>query len=443
MSAGAGPASTLATPHWSRAVAAALGAGRGAGWYALFDRHGRCIDRSRRGVALGRRLLSGRDGRRLVSEVFASGRSAEQCWEFVDPRLGARSFDVVFQPLKQADDVFGVLVRSTERTGRTTRTTLHRLHAGLLENTDEALLLSDSLGFIRLANPAAERLLGTSGARLVGSSIETLDSVAAEAIDAARGLHDLTRWSWTGVGPERRALDCRSQCVTVGQQPFVLTLLTDVTEATALRQKRDQMTRDLHDGLGQDLTGLSLMLRNLERSLAPELAVQREAVESMQSIVRQMLDDTRAIAQGGMPSRMPLSQLPVALDQLARRSAARAGIDVQCICDVTAALPASEAIGTNLYRIAQEATTNALRHAGATHIRIMFNAAASTLRLTIDDDGCGFDPLTSQHDGAGLANMRNRAAAIGAQLEIVATPGRGTRISCQLDVVREPAPSTR
>jgi signal transduction histidine kinase len=267
--------------------------------------------------------------------------------------------------------------------------------------------------------------------------------VAAEAIDAARGLHDLTRWSWTGVGPDRRALDCRSQCVTVGQQPYVLTLLSDVTEATALRQKRDQMTRDLHDGLGQDLTGLSLMLRNLERSLAPEDAAHRETVESMMSIVRQMLDDTRAIAQGGMPSRMPLSQLAVALDQLARRSASRSGIDVQCITDVAAALPASEAIGTNLYRIAQEATTNALRHAGATHIRIMFDASAGTLQLTIDDDGCGFDPLTAGHDGTGLANMRNRAAAIGAQLDVVATPGRGTRISCQLDMVREPAPSTR
>jgi signal transduction histidine kinase len=430
------------TPHWSRAVSAALGAQSAAGWYALFDREGRCIDRSRRGIALGQQLLRDLDGRRLIDEVCASGRSAEQQWEFVDARLGPRSFDVVYQPLKQADDVLGVLVRSTERTGRGTRTTLHRLHAGLLETIQDGLLLTDPQGSIRLANPAAERLLAREGRRLVGTNIDSLDPVAAEAIDTARGLRDMARWGWTEVGPEGRVLDCRSQVVTVGQQPFVLTLLSDVTEATRLRQKRDQMTRDLHDGLGQDLTGLSLMLRHLERTLAPEQPAQRDTVESMLSIVRQMLDDTRAIAQGGTPSRIPLSQLPVALDQLARRSAARAGIDVQCRSTVTAALPASEAIGTNLYRIAQEATTNALRHAGAAHIRIEFDAVGALLQLTIDDDGCGFEPLAAANTGAGLTNLRNRAAAIGAELDIAAAPGGGCRVSCRLDMLRESAPST-
>lgn len=443
MNTSANPDSLRAPPHWSRAVSAALGAERGTGWYALYDRHGRCIDRSRRGVALGRQLLSGRDGKRLVDEVFTSGRSAEQFWEFVDPRLGARSFDVVFQPLKEADQVFGVLVRSTERTGSGTRMTLHRLHAALLEATQDALLLSDSQGFVRVANPAAERLLNRGGTRLVGANIAGLDPVAAEAIEAARGRIEVTRWSWTGVGPELRSLDCRSQGISVGQQPFVLTLLSDVTEESRLRQKRDQMTRDLHDGLGQDFTALSLMLRNLGRSLAPDQAAEREAVDTMLSIVRQMLDETRVLAQGGTPSRISLSQLPVALDQLARRCASRAGIDVQCNTAVAAALPASEAIGSNLYRIAQEATTNALRHAGAAHIRIGFEATVGNLQLTIDDDGCGFDPLTAQHGGAGLANMRNRAAAIGAQLDIATKPGRGTKVSCQLNLVTESAPSIR
>ena len=433
----------IAPPHWSRAVAAALGAGAQPGWYALYDAHGRCVDRSQRGATIGRQLLGGRDGMRLLNETFATGRSAEQHWEFVDPRLGPRSFDVVFEPLKQADEVFGVLVRSVERTGQGTRTTLQRLHAGLIETIQDALLLSDAQGCIRIANPAAERLLSHCTARLVGMNIMQLDAVAADAIDAARGLRDVTRWSWTGVGPQNRSLDCRSQTVTVGHQPFVLTLLTDVTEEVRLRQKRDQMTRDLHDGLGQDLTGLSLMLRNLERTLPPELAVQRETVDSMLSIVRQMLDDTRAIAQGGAPSRIPLSQLSIALDQLARRSAARAGIEVQCASAIMAALPASEAIGTNLYRIAQEATTNALRHANAARIRIQFEARADLLQLTVEDDGCGFAPYDAHHDGAGLANMRNRAAAIGAQLDIESAPGRGSKVVCRLEVLREPALSTR
>jgi signal transduction histidine kinase len=437
------PSTSLAPPHWSRAVAAALGSGPQPGWYALFDRHGRCIDRARGGSQIGERLLTGRDSSRMLAEVLETGRSSEQHLELVDPRLGPRSFDVMFQPLKQGDDVFGVLLRSTESTGEGTRKTLQRLQAGLLERMEDGVLLSDPLGFIRIATPAAERLVGEPGLRLVGMHVERLDVGAAEAIDAARSQAAPTRWSWSSAGREQRALECRSQRVMIGQQVFVLSVLRDVSEATRLRQKRDQMTRDLHDGLGQDLTGLSLMLRSLERSLEPEQAAQREAVESMSAVVRQLLDDTRVIAQGGAPTRVPLSQLAVALDQLARRSAARAGIDVQCTSTVAAALPASEVIGTNLYRIAQEATTNALRHAGARRIRILFEAADGRLQHGITDDGCGFEPVAAQATGAGLTNMRNRAAAIGAELEIQTGAGCGCSVLCRLDLLREPAPSIR
>lgn len=437
------PATSLAPPHWSRAVAAALGSGPHAGWYALFDRHGRCIDRGRRGSEVGRRLLASRDSSRMLDEVLATGRSSEQHLELVDPRLGPRSFDVMFQPLSQGDDVFGVLVRSTERTGQGTRKTLQRLQAGLLERMEDGLLLSDALGFIRIATPAAERLVGEPGIRLVGMHVERLDIAAAEAIDAARSQAEPTRWNWSSAGREQRVLECRSQRVMIGQQVFVMTLLRDVSEATRLRQKRDQMTRDLHDGLGQDLTGLSLMLRSLERSLGPEQAAQREAVGSMSAVVRQLLDDTRVIAQGGAPTRVSLSQLAVALDQLARRSAARAGIEVHCTSTVAAALPASEVIGTNLYRIAQEATTNALRHAGARQIGIRFEAVDGRLQLSITDDGRGFEPAAAQAAGAGLTNMRNRAAAIGAELELQTGAGLGSSVVCRLDLFREPAPSNR
>ncbi len=426
--------------HWSQAVASALASpAQGASWYALFDRSGRMLDRSRdRAGELPQRLLRESDARRVLEEVFATGRPCERRYQCDDRRFGARSFDLVFHPLQEQDAVFGVLVQSRECTGRLGKGGMHRVHAGLLEHLEDAVLVTDSNGTVRLANPAAQRLFQRDAGPLVGSTIASLDADAADAVQRARTHPVPWQLRIADAGGALRSFTGRSQPVTIGTEACVVTVLRDVTEETRLRLKRDQMMRDLHDGLGQDLTGISLLLRTLQRSLAPSQQNQQEIVESVLGIVRQMIDDTRAIAQGGAPARIPLSQLPVALDRLARSSSARSGLDVQFMGTISAALPPSEAIGTNLYRIAQEAVTNALRHAGARHIDIAFEAGAASLRLRVTDDGCGFD-AQSVSAGAGLGNMRNRAAAIGAELGIESSPERGTRVLCRLETFREPA----
>lgn len=424
---------------WSSAVAAALASpAQGAAWYALFDRGGQLLERSRdRADGPLEQLLREGDARRALEEVVATGRACERRYECSDRRFGPRRFDFVFHPLHEADGVFGVLVQSRERTGHATRGAMRRAHGMLLEHLEDAVLITDSSGAVRLANPVAQRLLGQDGRRIVGCRLADLDAAAAEAVQRARTQAVPWHWPLATTGEKVLHLDARSRPVTIGGETCVITVLRDVTAETLLRQRRDQVMRDLHDGLGQDLTGISLLLRTLQRSLEPSQAEQRDIVDSVLGIVRQMIDDTRAITQGGAPARIPLSQLPLALDRLARSSAARSGLEIQFLGGVDAALPASDALGTNLYRIAQEAVTNALRHAGARRIAISLDAVGGRVLLQVGDDGAGFDAATMA-PGAGLGNMRNRAAAIGAALTIDSAPGQGTRVRCQLEPFREP-----
>ena len=109
-------------------------------------------------------------------------------------------------------------------------------------------------------------------------------------------------------------------------------------------------------------------------------------------------------------------------------------VDVRFESNMLAAWPADRGDATELFRIAQEATTNAMRHAAARHIHIRLTVAAESLTLSVDDDGIGFDPtaVAGVGVGSGLRNLHARAEAIGASLLLRSAPGRGTYIECVL-----------
>jgi PAS domain S-box-containing protein len=307
---------------------------------------------------------------------------------------------------------------------------------------DDAVLLTDSAHIVQLANPAAEKLFQFGTGPLVGAALQqlhpSLEHSAVEALGRTgngRVAHSPEICvGHTDQDGSKRLIACRSTPVAVGDRWFAINVLRDVTEEARLRQQRGQLTRDLHDGLGQELTGLSLLLRALGNGLRPEQTEQHELVESLMNIVNQMLEDTRALASGAAPTRMLWSGLPQALQQLAKRSAMRARVDVRFESTMLAAWPADRGDATELFRIAQEATTNALRHAAARHIHIRLTVAAESLTLSVDDDGIGFDPtaVAEVGVGSGLRNLHTRAEAIGASLLLRSAPGRGTYVECVL-----------
>jgi len=200
--------------------------------------------------------------------------------------------------------------------------------------------------------------------------------------------------------------------------------------------ERQRIGHDLHDSLGQRLTAASMtanaMLEAL-RAEAPGLTPQGELVAQQ---LRGAIAEARALSHGLAPVAMEAEGLMSALGEMAA-SLSRSG-RVRCVLDCPQPVRvASVEVGTHLFRIAQEAVNNALKHAAASEIRIGLEQQGPDLVLEVEDDGTGMDE-TVPHEGLGLRVMRYRSRLIGGRLDIGASPAGGTRVSCR---VSSPAPS--
>jgi two-component system sensor histidine kinase UhpB len=147
------------------------------------------------------------------------------------------------------------------------------------------------------------------------------------------------------------------------------------------------------------------------------------------------LDEARTVAERVRPPRLEERGLASAVHEMA----VRCGVPVVMEIDPSAAadLPANHVI--EVYRIAQEAVGNAVRHARASEIEVRIARTGNDLRLTIADDGIGFDPR-EEHPGLGLTGMRERAALLGARLRIASQPRAGTRVELRLPTFSAVAP---
>jgi PAS domain S-box-containing protein len=236
--------------------------------------------------------------------------------------------------------------------------------------------------------------------------------------------------------------------------PRILALARDVTDRQRLEraaleaaeQEARRIGRDLHDGLGQHLTGMAFLAKGLERSLTerglPEAAEAREIV----TLVKEAVGHSRALAHGLAPVGVHGTELAPALENLAERTRKVFGIDCEFQGEPVDRVP-DDATATAFYRIAQEATNNALKHGQASRITIRLETDdEGALRLTIEDDGKGL-PRTRPTEGLGLRLMKLRAETVGAKLDVgnVDEDG-GTRVECRLPrnaVARERPPGVR
>jgi signal transduction histidine kinase/FixJ family two-component response regulator len=194
--------------------------------------------------------------------------------------------------------------------------------------------------------------------------------------------------------------------------------------------EQQRIGADLHDGLGQQLTGLSFMataLRDRLHKVRPEESAQAEMISQL---ANDAVAQSRALARGLCPVQLENAGLLVGLEELASQAQTLHG--VKCRFEVKGAPPKCDHLtALHLYRITQEAIHNAVRHGHARHIRIALLSRRNQHRLVITDDGTGFE--TSAHGqapGGGLRLMGYRATIIGGVLSIDSRPGNGTRINC-------------
>jgi two-component system, NarL family, sensor histidine kinase UhpB len=200
-------------------------------------------------------------------------------------------------------------------------------------------------------------------------------------------------------------------------------------------REQQRIGSDLHDGLGQELTGIALMLRGIGAQLRKEGSAVCPDIEDVIGLVNAAIENTRALARGLSPVRSEPDGLQTALQALAARATERYGVPVAFQARIERHPPLDAKSATHLYRIAQEALTNAMRHGGATQVKILLTASGRALQLKVTDNGRGFPGAARDgSDGLGLKIMRHRAEMLGGKLQLAAGPARGTivRFSCPL-----------
>jgi two-component system sensor histidine kinase UhpB len=191
----------------------------------------------------------------------------------------------------------------------------------------------------------------------------------------------------------------------------------------AQEAERLRIARELHDEVGQTLTAVALLA---ERA-AGELPTQAQALEEIVDTVHHSLDDVRRIARELRPEALDDLGLIDALISLCLRMERRGAVRVSR--ELEGSLPPLSAeTELVIYRVAQEALTNAFRHAGATRVRVALRRAGETVLLTVADDGRGLPAPMPTH-ATGLAGMRERAILIAGKLEIDSPPSGGVEVN--------------
>ena len=224
-----------------------------------------------------------------------------------------------------------------------------------------------------------------------------------------------------------------------GRVTGVIVYSTDITDRRALEREileisnREQrrIGSDLHDGLGQELTGIALMLRGLTSALERGSGLAVADLEEVVALVNGAIDTTRTLARGLSPVALEGGGLVYALRALTAHAREMYGIDIRFRSRVSPRVTLDAAATGHLYRIAQESLTNTARHARAKLVTVQFTVRGRRVTLAVTDDGRGIAGVASA--GMGLKIMRYRAHMLGGELTIEpAAGGAGTRIACTL-----------
>ena len=339
----------------------------------------------------------------------------------------------------------------------------------ILEKTTDYVAMTDAAGRMLYLNPAGRQLLGlgpdedVSQRRLCQHCDPPVrERIWNEAIPAA--IRDGV-WAGETLLRDREGREIHASQVIIahrgagGAVENLSTILRDTTEqvrtAQALRDSRDELQRlscmlatiqederrrialDLHDGLGQSLSLIKLALENAARQLAAGAA--EEAGEALQQLiprVKEALVEVRRVSTALRPSILDdLGILPTLSWFFREFEAACGQIAVDKAFDLAEDdVPAPLQI--TLFRIIREATNNIVKHAGADRVRVRLDRSGDTLRLLIEDNGCGFDPDSVGYTeaggrGLGLLSMRERASFSGGECRIASALGQGTRIEVE------------
>jgi signal transduction histidine kinase len=198
-------------------------------------------------------------------------------------------------------------------------------------------------------------------------------------------------------------------------------------------RERQRLGQDLHDGLCQHLAGIELMSQVLEQKLAPKSKADAARVADIARHVREAISQTRLLARGLFPVTLESEGLQSALEELAVNTERIFGITCQLVSHgkmKISDLPAA----THLYRIAQEAVSNAFKHGKANDVTIELSFEGERISLCVKDNGVGFSREAAKNKGMGLRIMQYRAGMLGGTLVVEPNSNGGTSVVCSVPI---------
>jgi two-component system, LuxR family, sensor kinase FixL len=306
----------------------------------------------------------------------------------------------------------------------------------ILRTTVDAIITIDERGSIRTFNRAAEKLFQFPASEVVGKNVKVLmpQPYRREHDDYMHNYHSTGHRKIIGIGRDVTGkrkdgstfpMYLAVSEVNVNGQRLYTGIIRDITEQRRLEQEvlriseheRHRIGQDLHDGLGQMLTGIGLINRNIARSLREENHPLADEVEEITSLVKEADEYARNLSRGLIPVEFDEHGLTAALERMVKN--AERLLNISCTLSVKKDIRFEDASSLiNLYRIAQEATSNAVKHGNATKVRITFDANEERMQLIIEDNGTGFSENWDKQKGLGVRIMMFRARLVGANLEI-------------------------
>lgn len=373
------------------------------------------------------------DGDRWYLRRISPYRSAEN-------RIGG--VVITFVDVAQLRELNAALQRRTTEL----ETSAHRIRA-VLDAAVDAIISIDGAGVIETFNSGAEEMFGYSAAEAIGQDVGLLmpspyrehhaqyirryrETGEARAIGKMRELKGLRK-----NGTEFPILLSVSE---IGDLGIYTGIVHDITEQRALQQEVVQIAtleqrrigQELHDGTQQELAGLGLLAQSLSEQLAAGGAsTDAELAARLAAGIAQTNRQVRELSRGLVPMVIEAAGLPTALGELAASTTERHGL----ACSFESATPleiGDSVAATHLYRIAQEAVGNAVKHARASAVSIKLASDERALRLEIGDDGVGVADDAQHTGGLGLRIMDYRCALIGGNLTVGRRDGGGTLVVC-------------
>jgi PAS domain S-box-containing protein len=324
--------------------------------------------------------------------------------------------------------------------------TLKERYEDLFENANDIVFTLDLAGRITSINRTGERLLDCGREAMLRRKILNL-IVPEQQAAAEQWLMQVLKntapptveWDFLPVNGQPLKLEISTRPIEQnGKQIEVEGIARDITERKRLEREileisnREQrrIGHDLHDGVCQQLVGISYLTETVAERLQETGSPESEEVERISRLLGTAIAQTRGVARGLFPVRLAENGLASALEEMVLNAGQLFQIQCRFVCE-TPPESVDNTVALHLYYIALEAVANAAKHGQAGDICVSLKPAQNRYALTVEDNGKGFSLAEISRSGMGLRIMQYRARVIGATLDIRSAPAGGTTVTCQ------------